>query len=651
MAQITAPQRAAVPRWRINILLLIIMLASLLVSRQLVTIQVFGENRGRQLDQLAQVELNQQVVLQPRRGTIYDRNGVALALNVDKPSLYVDPTRINDPQQLVHSLHSILGIDATNLIKIFENKQQSWIRIKRWLEQNEAEQVVALGERGQPPAGLYLVPEAKREYPHGEFAANIVGVANHEGEGIAGVEAFYNGEIKGITGTLRAEQTAGGHPIALAPQQLIEPQDGSDITLTIDSSIQKLLEDELGRVIEEHQPSGATIMVMDPNTGEILGMATYPSFDPNRYSKYPLENLSRNNAVSDLYEPGSTFKTIVAAAGLQSGAFTTETTVDDEGAIERYGYMIRNWSHNESRKVTVEEMLYHSSNVGALQFAEMIGPETFYKYVKLFGYGQMTGIDLMGEGTGIIHWPEDNPETWSGLTLAQNSFGHGISVTPIQHLTAYAAIANGGMLPWPHVIKERCKDGQCTPVEPRMVRRVLDQATTDLLRPMLAKNAEHYAGFVWGPHTGSYEDQPLVPGYRVGAKTGTSEIASPKGGYEPDATIGSVTGWAPIDEPRVAVLVKVDRPQKAQYGIEAAIPAYQRIVSRLMSHFRIPPDQSYIAAGQMIGGPEEAEEEEATEASTEETEQEETTESLGEVPAAPSHATMPPTQMEEDSDQ
>lgn len=587
-------------------LLLAVLAMTLVVSQQLVRVQIYQELRGRQLNELVQQELQAHEVLQPRRGTIYDRNGVALAMNVNMPSLYVDPSKIEEPEKLAIMLAPLIGRETGDLLPILRDKEREWARLARWIAPSAAEEIARLGEEGEPPTGVYLVPEAQRAYPQGQFASRVVGVANHEGIGISGVEAFYDTEIKGITGTLRAERSASQQPIWIAPQQIIEPQDGMDVTLTIDSTVQKVVEDELRRVVEEQQAEGATILVMDPGTGEVLGMATWPVFDPNQYvanpAEFSLEMINRNNALTDVYEPGSTFKVIVTAIGLQTGAFTPDTVVNDTGVVYRYGEDIGNWNRAGNGMVTPGLMLYHSSNVAALQFGELIGRDNFYKYVKLFGYGQQTGIDLGGEGEGIVRWPESEGENWSDLTLNTNSFGQGIAVTPIQHLTAFSAIANGGLLMWPHVIKEKCQGTQCTPVKPRVVRRVVDQPVTDALREMLTRNAEHYANLIWGPVNQNWGDQPLVPGYRVGAKTGTSQIAV-NGVYDSNAVVGSVVGFAPSEQPRIAVLVKIDRPKKAAYGIEAAIPTYQRVVTRLMSHFRIPPDPHYMSEGQVIGGP------------------------------------------------
>lgn len=602
MAQSGISRRAAVPRWRINVLLIFILLASFITSRQLVVVQVLGEHRGRQLDVLAREELATHTVLQPRRGTIYDRNGVALAMNINKPSLYVDPSKVSEPDKLAVVLAPIIGSDPAALQGILRDSTRKWVRLKRWLELEAAEQVEALGQESCEGICLYLVDEAKREYPQGAFASRAVGVANYEGVGVTGVEAFYDTQIRGITGTLSAERTnsSDNTPIVIAPQEVVEPQNGADVKLTIDSAVQKMAEDELQRIVAEQEPTGATILVMEPNTGEILALATYPSFDPNNFTSYPAEQINRNNAM-DTYEPGSTFKPIMTAIGLETGAFTASTVVSDSGSIRRGGFPISNWNYEAHGHITPGEMLYYSSNVGAVQFAEMIGTENFYKYLDLFGYGSPTGIDLSGEESGIVKWPDS--ESWNPIDLGTNSFGQGIAVTPFQHITAYAALANGGELVWPHVVKEICNNNQCTAVEPKVVRRVVSEEVIDQLRPMMLQSSEHYGSSLWWKYTGTGGDQPLVPGYHVAAKTGTSQIAGPNGGYEPGVSIASVAGWAPLDNPSAVVLVKVDRPKQSIYASDVAVPPFQRLVTRLMTYYRIPPDMSYVGPEQEVGGP------------------------------------------------
>lgn len=604
-------RRAAVPRWRINVLLLVVLLASLVTSGQLVTVQVLGKHRGRALNQLAQNELEQHVVLQPRRGTIYDRNGVALAMNVNKQSLYVDPSKVTKPDKLAVLLAPIVGLDAGDLVPILSNKDHRWARVKRWLEPDAVQQVTQyLRSDNCDDTCLFLVDEAKREYPQSTFASRVVGVANYAGVGVSGVEAFYDSAIRGVTGTLQTERSADQTPILIAQQQVVEPHNGKDVTLTIDSAIQKMAEDELERILVERKPKGASLLVMDPTTGEVLAMASRTAkvapFDPNNYTAYNLDQITSNESVRDVYEPGSTMKGIMTAIGLQTGAFTTTTTVDDPGRIVRYGTPINNYNYRNNGVITPAQMLYYSSNVAALQFNELIGPERFYQYLKLFGYGEKTGIDLGGEEKGIVHTPGDG--TWSPLIFDTNSYGHGIGVTPIQHLNAYGVLANGGVLMQPYVVKQICDGDQCTETQPHQVRRVIDQKVTEQLSPMLAHNSEHYGAAMWPQFSGITGDQPLVPGYHTAAKTGTSQITDENGKYHDNLVVASVAGWAPLDHPRVSILVRVDEPEGGVngtgiYGTDAAIPSFQRLVSQIMRYYRIAPDMSYIGQNQDLGGP------------------------------------------------
>lgn len=600
MSTASRRQPTAIARWRINVLLVIVLGLTLALGQQLIQIQVGRELRGRDLRQMAQQELRGHEVLQPRRGTIRDRNGVALALNVNRPSLYVDPGEVEEPDKLAILLAPMIGRSPMDLLSILSDSEREWDRLARWLPEDVADQITKLDD-GKLPKGFYLVDEAQRAYPQGEFASRIVGVANHEGVGITGVEAFYDGEIKGVTGTLEAERSAAQQPIMIAPQQVVEPQNGMDVTLTIDSFVQKTVEDELRMVVEEQQAEGASILVMDPNSGEVLGMASWPPFDPNRYTDYPLEQINHNSAITDVYEPGSTMKVLVTTIGLQTGAFTTETTVNDTGMVSRYGEEMGNFDRSGHGPITPAKVLYYSSNIGALLLAELIGTDKFYKHLKLLGYGQQSGIDLGGEAEGIVNWPNDDPENWSDLTLDQNAFGQGIATTPLQHLNAISAVANGGLLMWPHVVKEKCINAQCTPIKSRVVRRVFDKPATDKVREMLIRSSENYGAFYWSTQGHAAFEQPLVPGYKVAAKTGTSQIAV-NGGYDHNSVIGSVVGWAPAENPRISVLVKIDRPKHAEWGIEAAIPVYQRVVAKLMPHLRVPPDPSYVGEGQTIGG-------------------------------------------------
>ncbi|GIV97055.1 MAG: peptidoglycan glycosyltransferase [Herpetosiphonaceae bacterium] len=579
---IPQPASVRISRARINFLLLICCVVAALCSSQLFRIQVV---RQSELARLAQEEIEREDILLPRRGTIRDSQGTVLAMNADLDSLWVTPRLIQDPEKLSLVLGPLLNKSVEEIYAGLTS-QRRYLRLVRWLNPEVSEKIRALEE-----PGLHLVPEPKRVYPLNTFAAQIVGVTNWDGEGISGVEASNNAMLKGEAGVLRAERDPARRPLAIGPRFLQPPRDGANLTLTIDPTVQKIVEEELKAGIERNNASGGTIVVMDPQTGAILGMASWPLFDPNRYQDYPPEVYNRNPAIAELYEPGSTFKIVTIAAGLDSGAFTVDTLVNDTGTILRYGHALHNWDSGANGMIPPEKVLYYSSNVGALQFAEMIGPDRFYDYVRRFGYGEPTGVDLAGEQAGLVQWPDQ--EGWSPLVLDTNAYGQGISVTPLQHLRAISAIANGGQLMQPYTVKEWCYEEVCHEIKPRVIRRVVRQETTDLIRPMLVKSANTYARLMWLNQCGMV-DVPLVPGYEVAAKTGTSQIPDARGGYETSATIGSVAGFAPAKNPRIAVLVKFDRP-KDIYGVLTAIPVYQSVMARLLMYYRVPPDPALVA--------------------------------------------------------
>ncbi|NJN67461.1 MAG: penicillin-binding protein 2 [Chloroflexaceae bacterium] len=390
--------------------------------------------------------------------------------------------------------------------------------------------------------------------------------------------------------------------------------------------------------MQRHDAEGGTIIVLEPATGAIRAMANWPVFDPNHYTEYPIEVYSRNPAVSSLYEPGSTFKIITAAAGLQSRSFTADTLVNDIGIIDRAGMRIHNWNHAGNGMITVGDMLYYSSNVGAVLLNELMGPETFYAFLEDFGFGVSTGVDVSAEEQGIVHGPAS--PAFNAAIFVSNSYGQGVAVTPLQLVRAVAAIANDGVLMKPYVVAERCQsqpslpepDGQqtadisyeyeeneigraevsfdgadegnqgpeqgCVTTMPTTIRQVIEPGVAWTIRRMLVNAANHYAPVIWGPKTGNWADQWLVPGYEVGAKTGTASIPLPGGGYDPRYVIGSVVGFAPAETTRYAVLVKIDRPEGDAWGLDAAIPAFYEVVSQLMRYERLEPDPALVSAGQ-----------------------------------------------------
>jgi len=385
--------------------------------------------------------------------------------------------------------------------------------------------------------------------------------------------------------------------MATSLARVLPPQDGANLQLTIDPFIQQIAERELQQAVQEQQADGGTIIVLDPRTGAILAMTSWPFFDPNRWQEYPPEVYGRNPAIGTVYEPGSTFKIITAAAALSSGVVTTTTTVDDTGWLVRYGQPLRNFDATPRGPLTLAGMLYYSSNVAALQFNELVGPESYYRTLTRFGFGQPTGVDLAGEESGIVNFYGSSG--YNPLTFLINAYGQGISVTPLQLVQAAAAIANDGVMMRPYVVQQVCRGKECVRTEPQVVGKPIEASIAQAVREMMVDAANHYAPVIWGPRTGSWRDQWLVPGYRVGAKTGTASIPLPGGGYDPSYTIGSVLGIAPVDEPRFVVLVKIDRPKKDTLGVLTAIPVYYNLVDQLLRYAHIPPDRSLVSPGQL----------------------------------------------------
>ncbi|HEU5099373.1 MAG TPA: penicillin-binding protein 2, partial [Roseiflexaceae bacterium] len=390
----------AISRWRMNAVLLVAVLGIGGVSLRLGNLQIVQHDT---LTQLARGEINQEIKIPPRRGTIRDRAGNVLALDVDRESLFVVPQQIDqrNAPRLALMLSSLLGRPASEIQIALQDQTKLWVPLTRWLDPEIAKQVQKLAEVENEP-GLRMIYEPRRVYPQGSLAAQTIGAVNFEGVGISGVEGYYDDVLKGVTGTITAEVDAQQNPIWIAPQQSTPASNGADLELTLDPLVQHVIETELKAAVEKHSASGGTVIVLDPRTGAIRGMASYPTFDPNRYNDYSPEMYNINPAVGKVYEPGSTFKIVTVSAGLQVGAFTPETQVDDPGIIDRYDTTIGNFDQNGHGMITPGDVLMYSSNVGALRFNELTGPEKFYDIVHKYGFGKPTGVDLAGEEAGIV---------------------------------------------------------------------------------------------------------------------------------------------------------------------------------------------------------------------------------------------------------
>lgn len=583
------PAGKPLPRWRLQVLLASCFLITIIIAVRLVDLQVV---RSNDLARKARLEIETPTLLAPRRGQISDASGTVLAMDVERQSLFAVPPQVPAARkaEIAVLIAGLTDQPADQILSALRSDRQ-WVRLARWLEPEVAAQVAEL----ELP-GLWLVYEPMRFYPQGISVAQVVGALNLNGEGVSGIEAYYDQLLRGTEGRIEGEFDPNRNPIATSLTRTLPPQNGADLQLTIDPFIQQVAERELQKAIDEQNADGGTIIVLDPRSGAILAMANWPFFDPNRWQEYPPEVYGRNPAIGTIYEPGSTFKMVTAAAALSSGVVTTTTTVDDPGWVVRYGQVLRNFDAAPHGPLTLAGMIYYSSNVAALQFNELVGPETFYRVLTRFGFGQPTGVDLAGEESGIVNFY--GSAGYNPLTFLTNAYGQGISVTPLQLVQAAGAIANDGVMMRPYVVQQICRNNACVSTEPQVVARPVTPDVARAVREMMVESANHYAPVIWGPRTGNWSDQWLVPGYRVGAKTGTASIPLPGGGYDPVYTIGSVLGIAPVDEPRFVVLVKIDRPKKDTLGVLTAIPIYYNVVEQLLRYAHIPPDRSLVSPGQ-----------------------------------------------------
>lgn len=563
--------------WRLGLVVAFIALAALGLVGRLVQLQIVDHQRYAAQARLT--HLSRETV-SSRRGALLDRNGHPLAASQDTYDVMVERRAWKDPQRAAEASQAIAqatGGDPAEMRAIVASTQVFEVAVARGLNFEQAQRIRKLGLQG-----VRLLPSSRRVYPEGNLAAQLIGLVGRDNVGLTGLEADLDPILGGTKGSRVYERDGLGNELALGRSYEVPPRPGSDVVLTIDRYIQWLAERELDRAIKEHKATGGTIIVVQPKTGEILAMASRPSFDlrnPDLSDRSKL-SLFRNRAITDQYEPGSVFKLVTAAAALDLGLVTPDTWWNDSGVYRVSGWSIYNWDYSAHGAQTVTQILTKSLNTGAAWLAEQVGPERFYEYVYRFGFGQLTGSGLGGEVPGRVRTPENDPENWRPVDLATNSFGQGITATPLQVAMALAAIANDGKLMKPLLVREILGPQGRQRVEPEVIRQVISPETARTLRQMM--------GVVVEGIPPSFLD---VQGYTVGGKTGTANIISEEGGYKSDAYISSFAGIAPLDDPVLAVLVKIDEPKGVPWGTVVAAPAFGRIAQEALPYLGVPPDQ------------------------------------------------------------
>ncbi len=533
--------------------------------------RLFDLQVRRSEDYRRQAERQQQrvVELDPPRGTIYDRRGRPLAVSVTVESAYAVPARVKDPQHAAAKIAAIIGEEPREILKSL-TAERSFVWVARKLDPDQSGQIRALGLDG-----VDFVKESRRYYPNGTLAANLLGFVGTDHHGLGGLEARYNETVTGATVERQIVRDARGAWVTAEERAFFEPEPGADLTLTIDAVVQSIVESELTEAVKKSNALGGMAAFLDPSNGDILAMAAVPTFNPNEYGK-ATAHARRLRPVSDVFEPGSTFKVFPLAAALADHLLTVNDEFDCGNGFVILGNGKRVKDHHAYDRLTVTEILAKSSNVGAIRIGEIAGRDRLYATISDFGFGRRTRVDLPGESGGILRKVED----WDKYQHAYVSFGHGVSVTAVQLVNAFAAIANGGTLWRPRVV---AKVGETPSSEPEVLGRPIDRATAISLERVLEAVAEEGTA-----------KSARVPGYRVAGKTGTPQKLMRDGrGYSHQFYMPSFVGFAPAREPQIVGLVLIDEPAGAEEGGVVAAPTFRRIAERIFRYWRLAPDDSW----------------------------------------------------------
>jgi cell division protein FtsI (penicillin-binding protein 3) len=543
----------------------------LLVVARMFQLQVL---KKEQLYRLASQQHHVQIPLVPKRGTVYDRKGNELAVSIEVDSVYADPRKVVDADRTASHLATILQVDPEELKQKLKRRGSfEWIRRK--ISSSEVEQIKAL----RLP-GIFFLKENKRFYPNDQLAATVIGFVGLDSRGLEGIEFQYDASLNGKGRVWSVDRDALGREIAIGDASLDKEDHYQNVFLTVDKQIQHVVETELGRGVQKWGAKGGMVIAMDPSSGRVLAMTTFPSFNPNQFLQYRTK-IWRNRTISDAFEPGSVFKTFLAAAVLEEKIVrSTDSFYCENGSYTIYDRTIHDTHKNGW--LTFRQIIKVSSNIGASKVAEKIGKDRFYKYICAFGFGEKTGVGLPGESKGIVR----HPRYWSPVALDTISFGQGISVTGIQLVTALSAIANGGSLMKPYIVEKITNEKGETveSFQPQIVRKVISEDVARNVTLLLKASTEK----------GGTGEEAVPAGYEVAGKTGTAQKANTQlGGYE-DRYNSGFMGFAPADDPKVALLVVIDEPQGTNYGGVVAAPVFKAIMEKILPYFNAHPKGTLI---------------------------------------------------------
>ncbi len=554
---------------RVRSVLLVYLVVTIAMGWRLVDVQVINADDYRALaDRQSQLDLE----LPAQRGKLYDRGGEPLAMSLDAATIYADPQLVRDSgwttAQVAAALAPVVNRPRRQLHRDLVAGDR-FVYLARQRSRAVGEKVL----RMEVP-GVNVLSEPRRTYPAGSLAAQVVGFAGVDHEGLSGLELQYNEALKGESGRLRQERAPGGLTISNAPREIVPAHPGTDLVLTLDRQIQYTAERVLDEAVERYNAIGGSALVLDVDSGELLAIASVPNFDPAKISAAS-GYARRNRALTDVFEPGSVNKVITASAALEEGLVGPEEMFVVPDTYRYGGTEFHDSDRHRTKRMSFAEIIGQSSNIGTIKVAERVGEERLNDYLHRFGYGQTSGLGYPGESAGLL----PPVEAWSATSLPTIAIGQGVAATLLQVADVFEVVASGGEWVEPRLIRGSvADDGRLRPASLAERRRVVSAGTAAALAEMLTGVVEHGTG-----------GEAAVDGYRVAGKTGTAQKASERGGYEDGAYVASFAGFAPAEDPALVVAVMLDEPRPVYYGGLTAAPTFAQIMEFALGHRRVPP--------------------------------------------------------------
>ncbi|HLF71370.1 MAG TPA: penicillin-binding protein 2 [Dehalococcoidia bacterium] len=559
--------------WRLALLASVLFLSTFGIVGRLAYIQIVHHDR---YSLEAQAEHLDKREVRSSRGAILDRNGFPLATSLDVYDVYIDRRAWPDPsvaKDVATQLAPMLGKPPEQLLTRFLDDSNGPVELLG----DGVDFDIGRQIEDMALTGVTVAHGTKRFYPEGDVGSALLGFLGRDHSGLSGLEADFDDLLGGQPGAIYFERDGGGQPIAFGRSRVDEGRPGADVRLTIDRYLQRLIENQLDIEIQQHQASGGTIIIMDPKTGAIMAMASRPSFKLSQLSLDDTnQDLYRNRAVTDLYEPGSVLKVVTMATAIDLDLVNPNTTYYDSGTVEKGGYTFKNWDFTANGTTTMTQLLQKSLNTGAIWLSDQIGATRLYDSLKRFGFGDSTHSGLGGEASGLLRTNKDTG--WYSADLATNSYGQGIAATPLQVITAISAVINGGHLMRPYIISEVDGPNGRRVYDPVVVRQVISEKSSATLAEMMHQVVD-----------GVPAHRAQVKGYDVGGKTGTTLVSIPTG-YALDSTLATFVGFAPAQNPAFIMLVKIDQPKDDPLGGIVAAPVFGKLAPSILQYLNIAPN-------------------------------------------------------------